>query len=197
MPSINLRPWREELRAEKQRQFITSIVVVLVLAVALVFLWQDYVNSQIEYQNSRNSYLQTSMSGLDKKIKEIKKLESDKKELLARMKVIQDLQGTRSVIVRVLDELVRTLPDGLYYESLAMTGDEISINGMAESNNRISGLMRNFEASEWFASPNLKDVSAVTEKSDAILNKFDLAVKKVTPDVESDEENESKNKGAK
>ena len=199
MPSINLRPWREELRAGKQRQFLTSIVIVLVIAVALVFLWQDFVSSQIEYQNSRNSYLQTSMSELDKKIKEIKRLESDKKELLDRMKVIQDLQGTRSVIVRVLDELVRTLPDGLYYESLSMTGEEISIYGMAESNNRISGLMRNFESSVWFSNPNLKDVSAVEVQGDKenLLNKFDLTVRKVTPDVDSDEETKSNNEGAK
>lgn len=197
MPSINLRPWREELRAEKQRQFVTSIVVVLVLAVALLFLWQDFVSSQIEYQNSRNSYLKTSMGELDKRIKEIKKLESDKKELLDRMKVIQDLQGTRSVIVRVLDELVRTLPDGLYYESLNRSGEAITIRGMAESNNRISGLMRNFESSVWFSNPNLKDVSAVPGRSDEIvLNQFDLTVKQVTPDVESSEENK-KNERAK
>ncbi len=189
MPSINLRPWREELRAEKQRQFVVSIVGVLLTGCVLVFLWQDYVQSQIEYQNARNNYLTTSMEELDKKIEEIKKLESEKKELLARMKVIQDLQGTRSVIVRVMDELVRTLPDGLYYEKLTRDGEILSINGFAESNNRISGLMRNLEKSVWFENPNLKDVSAVTDE-DTSLNAFDLTVKQITPAVDENDEDE-------
>lgn len=193
MPSINLRPWREELRAEKQRNFITSLIVVLVLAVALIFLWQDFVSSEIENQRSRNSYLSSSMAELDKKIKEIKELKSEKKKLLDRMKVIQDLQGTRPVIVRVMDELVRTLPDGLYYQSLEREGDLISIKGMAESNNRISGLMRNFENSVWFSNPNLKDVSAI--KGQDSLNSFDLSVRQVTPEI-TEEENSSK-KGTK
>lgn len=197
MPSINLRPWREELRAERQKQFITTLVGVLIAAAALVFLWQDHVNSQIEYQNSRNAYLKTSMVELDKKIKEIQQLTAERQKLIDRMKVIQDLQGTRPIIVRVVDELVRTLPDGLYYKSLERRGAELSIKGMAESNNRISSLMRNFEASEWFASPNLKDVSAVKkEKSDETLNSFDLTVKQVTPDASKNADETNSGKGA-
>ncbi|KZY30144.1 pilus assembly protein PilN [Oleiphilus sp. HI0081] len=191
MPSINLRPWREELRAEKQRNFITSLIAVLVVAVVLVFLWQDYVSSEIETQKSRNNYLSSSMAELDKKIKEIKELKKEKKELLDRMKVIQDLQGTRPVIVRVMDELVRTLPDGLYYESLERKEDLIEITGLAESNNRISGLMRNFETSVWFSNPNLKDVSAI-KGDDGTLNSFDLSVKQVTPELAEDQESSEK-----
>ena len=191
MPSINLRPWREELRAEKQRNFITSLIGVLVVAVVLVFLWQDYVSSEIETQKSRNNYLSSSMAELDKKIKEIKELKKEKKELLDRMKVIQDLQGTRPVIVRVMDELVRTLPDGLYYESLERKEDHLAITGLAESNNRISGLMRNFETSVWFSNPNLKDVSAI-KGDDGTLNSFDLSVKQVTPELAEDQESSEK-----
>ena len=133
---------------------------------------------------------------LDKKIKEIKELKAEKQKLLDRMKVIQDLQGTRPIIVRVMDELVRSLPDGLYYESLDRSGDEIAIKGLAESNNRISGLMRNFESSDWFASPNLKDVSAVS-KGENSLNSFDLTVKQVTPETNSDVDSLNSGKGAK
>lgn len=194
MPSINLRPWREELRAEKQRNFITSLIATLICAVVLVFLWQDFVSTEIETQKSRNNYLNSSIAELDKKIDEIKRLETEKEELLARMKVIQDLQGTRPVIVRVMDELVRTLPDGLYYDSLDRVGDQISIKGMAESNNRISGLMRNFESSVWFSNPNLKDVSAI-KGGDKTLNSFDLSIKQVTPEL--DENQESSEKGTK
>tara|TARA_R110001592_G_scaffold86031_4_gene254073 strand:+ start:22377 stop:22967 length:591 start_codon:yes stop_codon:yes gene_type:complete len=196
MASINLRPWREELRAERQKQFLTTLVGVLLVAAGLVFLWQDFVSSQIEYQNSRNAYLKSSMVELDKKIKEIKELKAEKQKLLDRMKVIQDLQGTRPIIVRVMDELVRSLPDGLYYESLDRSGDEIAIKGLAESNNRISGLMRNFESSDWFASPNLKDVSAVS-KGENSLNSFDLTVKQVTPETNSDVDSLNSGKGAK
>lgn len=188
MPNINLRPWREELRAERQKNFLTTLVVLAVIAGGLVFLWQGHVNSQIEYQNSRNAYLKKSMVELDKKTTEIKELKEKKEKLLSRMKVIQDLQGTRPVIVRVFDELVQTLPDGLYYESLSKKGGLITIKGNAESNNRISGLMRNFENSEWFASPNLKDVSAVKE-NDA-LNHFDMTVLQVAPAADSDEQQE-------
>jgi len=194
MPTINLRPWREELRAEKQKQFITSLIGVLIVAGGLIFLWQDSVSSEAEYQRSRNNYLTKSMKELDKKIEEIKELRSEKKQLLDRMKVIQDLQGTRPVIVRVMDELVRTLPDGLYYESLKRTNNLINIKGKAESNNRISGLMRNFESSEWFSSPNLKDVSAV--KGAEMLNQFDLTVMQVTPQL-AETDDKSAKKGAK
>lgn len=179
MPSINLRPWREELRAKRQKDFIAILIGVVILSGLIVFLWQGHVNSEIEYQNARNNYLQTSMKELDKKIKEIQKLKAQKKELLARMKVIQDLQGTRPVIVRMFDELVRTLPDGLYYKSLNRKGNMLSISGMAESNNRISGLMRNFENSVWYAEPNLSDVSSV--KGEESLNRFGMSVKQVTP----------------
>jgi type IV pilus assembly protein PilN len=198
MSSINLRPWREELRAERQKQFITILAGALIVAAGLVFLWQDFVGSQIEYQNSRNAYLKTSMVDLDKKIKEIKELKTEKQRLLDRMKVIQDLQGTRPIIVRVMDELVRSLPDGLYYESLNRKGDEISIKGLSESNNRISGLMRNFESSDWFANPNLKDVSAVKStdfNGDDALNSFDLTVKQVTPELKVDEDSINSGKG--
>lgn len=189
MPSINLRPWREELRAERQKQFLSTLIGIVIVACGLVFLWQGHVDSQIDYQESRNAYLKKSMAELDKKTKEIAQLKAKKEKLLARMKVIQDLQGTRPVIVRVFDELVRTLPDGLYYESLSKKGSVLSIKGNAESNNRISGLMRNFELSPWFADPNLKDVSAV--KNDDALNRFDMTVQQVAPALDADK------KGAK
>ena len=180
MAKINLRPWREELRAERQQQFIVMLVGVLIIAVGVVFLWQGHMTSEIEYQQSRNNYLQTSMVVLDKKIKEIEGLKKKKKELLARMKVIQNLQGTRPVIVRVFDELVRTLPDGLYYEKISKKADQVSIVGLAESNNRIAGLMRNFEASDWFGEPNLTAVKAVEKGEPA--SQFNMTVVQKTPE---------------
>jgi type IV pilus assembly protein PilN len=119
------------------------------------------------------------MTELDKKIGEIESLKTKRKQLLNRMKIIQDLQGTRPIIVRIFDELVRTLPDGLYYESLKREGDLITIKGVAESNNRISSLMRNFELSDWFSDPNLTDVSAKDKAGTN--NQFDMTVLQVTP----------------
>ena len=184
MPSINLRPWREEERAKRQKEFIALLVAMAVAAGGLFFLWTNHVDSLITEQKARNSYIKTSMAVLDKKTKEIAELKKKREQLLSRMKVIQDLQGTRPVIVRVFDEMVKTLPDGLYYTSLTKKGAGLSIKGISESNNRISGLMRSFEASDWFASPNLRDVKAAKsgDKSE-----FDMAVAQVTPASDKNE----------
>jgi len=178
MAKINLRPWREELRAERQRQFIAMLVGCLILGAAIVMAWQSKMDSDIEYQQSRNAYIQSSMKKLDIKIREIKSLRKKRKQLLARMKVIQDLQGKRPVIVRVFDEIVKTLPNGLYYTSMIKKGSLISIQGRAESNNRISSLMRNFERSKWFTNPNLISVNA--QGGGAFPNIFNMTVEQQT-----------------
>lgn len=100
------------------------------------------------------------------------------------MKVIQNLQGKRPVIVRVFDELVRTLPDGLYYVNVSAKSDKLSIDGKAESNNRISALMRNLDQSDWFAEPNLSSVAA--DKKDQALNAFQLSVTQEAPKAEKE-----------
>nr|WP_254774621.1 PilN domain-containing protein [Marinobacter sp. AC-23] len=152
MATINLRPWREELRAEKQKQFVVMILGAAIIAGGLTFLWSSDLDSGVAYQQSRNAYIESATKKLDEQIREIESLKRKRDELLARMKVIQDLQGKRPVIVRVFDELVRTLPDGLFYTDLKRTGDRVSIVGMAESNSRVSTLMRQFDESDWFTS---------------------------------------------
>ncbi|MBI44058.1 PilN domain-containing protein [Marinobacter lutaoensis] len=186
MAKINLRPWREELRAEKQKQFVVMIVGAAIVAAGLVFLWKSDMDRRIAYQQSRNAYIETATKKLDAQAKEIEDLKRRRDELLARMKVIQDLQGKRPVIVRVFDELVRTLPDGLYYTDLKKAGDKISIVGMAESNNRISELMRSFERSDWFSEPSLSNVSAA-DKSRAGYSQFNLSVMQKTPEPQGED----------
>lgn len=186
MARINLRPWREELRAEKQRQFVVMIVGSAIIAAGLTFLWKSDVDRQIAYQQSRNAYIETATRKLDAQVKEIEDLKRRREELLARMQVIQDLQGKRPVIVRVFDELVRTLPDGLYYTSLEKKGDRLLINGMAESNSRVSALMRAFEESDWFANPVLSNVSAADSRR-AGYSQFNMSVMQHTPDPEGEE----------
>src|SRR5690606_33866733 len=124
--------------------------------------------------------MKTEMAPLDKQIVEIRELKTRRDELLDRMGVIQDLQGKRPVIVRVFDEMVRTLPDGVYYEKMAKTADTIRITGVAEANSRISSLMRNLEASNWFSGPNLTSVKAIN--ADSGESRFELSVSQVTPD---------------
>ncbi|WP_097462315.1 PilN domain-containing protein [Mangrovitalea sediminis] len=183
MARINLRPWREELRAERQKQFVVMLVGAVIIGAGLAFLWNAHMDSQISYQNSRNAYLQNATKQLDKKIREIEDLKKKREELLARMKVIQDLQGKRAIIVHVFDELVRTLPDGVYYTDLSKKGNTLSITGMAESNSRISQLMRNFEKSEWFTDPNLSNVSAADSRK-AGYSEFHMTVMQKAPDVD-------------
>lgn len=186
MANINLRPWREELRAEKQKQFVVMILGAAIIAAGLVFLWKTDMDNRIAYQQSRNAYIETATKKLDEQIREIESLKRKRDELLARMKVIQDLQGKRPVIVRVFDELVRTLPDGLFYTDLKKTGDRVSIVGMAESNSRISTLMRQFEDSEWFADPSLSNVSEADSRR-AGYSQFNLSVQQKTPEPEAEE----------
>jgi len=186
MAKINLRPWREELRAEKQKQFVVMILGAAIVAAGLAFLWKTDLDNRIAYQQSRNAYIETATKELDEQIREIENLKRKRDELLSRMQVIQDLQGKRPVIVRVFDELVRTLPDGLFYTDLKKTGDRVDIVGMAESNSRISTLMRRFDESDWFTDPNLSNVAEADSRR-AGYSQFNLSVQQQTPEPEGED----------
>lgn len=186
MARINLRPWRDELRAEKQQQFVVMILGAVIIAAGLVFLWKSDMDSRIAYQQSRNAYIETASKKLDQQIREIEDLKRKRDELLARMRVIQDLQGKRPVIVRVFDELVKTLPEGLFYTSLKRTGDRLEIVGMSESNSRVSSLMRQLDNSDWFSNANLANVSAADNRR-AGYSQFSLSVQQTTPEPEGED----------
>jgi type IV pilus assembly protein PilN len=183
MARINLLPWREQLREERKQQFLVALGGVLIAACAVVFLGDQYFNAAIERQQARNEFVRKEIAVLDARIKEIAELKERREQLLERMKIIQDLQGNRSIIARVFDQLVRTLPDGVYFSSVKMTGKNIAIVGAAESNNRVSSLMRNLDASEWLTSPNLTEVKAVTSGGLDQANVFQLSVQQVQPAV--------------
>lgn len=175
MAQINLLPWREERRQELKKEFLSVLGLVAVIGAIGVFAGGMFVNKQIEHQNSRNSYLQKHISDLDKEVSEIRELQRKRTQLIERMRVIQELQGNRPVIVRILDQLVRTVPDGVFYESLSTKDKSISVTGIAESNNRVSSLMRRLDGSDWFADPNLAQVSAAPDYGDQAA-KFDMKV---------------------
>ncbi|EED34636.1 fimbrial assembly [Luminiphilus syltensis NOR5-1B] len=166
MARINLLPWREELRAERKKQFTLNLVGVAMVAVLALVGADRLENSRIENQKQRNAYLEQNIAKLDEKVAEIRDLQKKRVQLIERMRIIQELQGTRPVIVRILDQLVRTLPDGVFYTELTTEEGMITIQGVAESNNRVSSLMRRLDASEWLQDPNLDAVVAAPEFGD-------------------------------
>lgn len=185
MARINLLPWREQLREERKKEFMTVLVLIIILAAGLVFLGDRYLNGKIDHQNARNEFLQKEITLLEARIKEIEQLQARRTQLLDRMKIIQDLQGNRPIIVRVFDELARTLPDGVYFDSLQMEGSTINVDGRAESNSRVSNLMRQMDSSDWLTSPNLTAVRAVTSGGLDQANVFELSVKQTEPGAAS------------
>lgn len=187
MARINLLPWREERRQELKKEFLVVLGGVAVMAVALIILGDLLVSGAISGQQGRNGYLQKNIDELNLQVKEIKELEKKKQELLDRMKVIQELQGNRPVIVRIFDEMVRTLPDGVFFNDLERVEQVVSLKGIAESNNRISSLMRNLDKSEWFGDPNLTSVDANPDYGDQASD-FGLSFKITTPSLVEKEE---------
>ncbi len=186
MARINLLPWREWEREKRKQEFLVNLALVLLGAGLAVFAWGWQLDGAIEQQTARNKVLTTEIAQLDEKIKEISTLRREREELLSRMRVIQDLQGNRPVIVRVFDELVRTMSKGVYYEELSMSGADLAVSGTAESNNRISSLMRNLDTSGWFQNPNLKSIKEASPNSQA--SRFDLTFNQVNPTATATEE---------
>ena len=190
MANINLLPWREWERERKQKEFLAQLGGVLVLGVALIFAGGMYLDNAIEGQNGRNQFLKGKIQVLDQKIAEIKMLRKQRADLLARMQVIQELQGNRPVIVRVFDQVVQTLAKGVHYRSLSSAGGKLAVEGVAESNNRISALMRNIDASDWFMQPNLKSIKEDPKNSDygEQASTFDLSFTQTNPNKKPEEE---------
>lgn len=161
MAHINLLPWRERLREERRREFLTIMVGFVIIAGGLVFLVDRYFNGEINMQQARNDFVRGEIALLDAQVAEINQLRQQKEDIRARMNVITDLQGTRPVIVRIFDEMVRTLPEGVFYEHVERTEDVIAVEGIAESYSRITELMRNLDDSEWFEATDLSEFSVV------------------------------------
>ena len=181
MVTINLLPWREEMRQEKKKAFLGSMAIALVGGLVLALAWGQYVQIGINTQNQRNAKLTEQIEILKRDVAEIKELKTRRKQVLERMEVIQSLQGNRPEIVKVYDETVRVLPDGVYLVSLNRSGANIKVAGLAESNNRISSFMRRLDSSYKFSDPNLIKVEA----DDALGeqgNRFDLRFKIQQPE---------------
>jgi len=187
MAHINLLPWREELRKEKQQQFAVVGAGTAIVGALLIMLTHMQMGGLIEQQNNRNKFLDTEISALDEKISTIKDLEKTKADLLARMDIIQQLQHSRPQSVHLMDELVYTLPDGVFLNSISQKGTSLTMSGVAQSNARVSAYMRNIDNSEWIGKPRL-DVIETKEEDNRRTATFVLRADQVTPSEETAEE---------
>jgi len=158
---INLLPWREARRKAHNLQFYVLMGMVAGLAGSIVLLVHGYYATRISIQDERNRFLQNENAKLDKEIAEIKKLKEEIQSLLSRKRVIETLQADRSQTVFLLEQLVRQTPDGVYLKSVRQKGAGVSLTGYAQSNARVSTLMRNFEASDFLQNPVLVEIKAV------------------------------------
>ncbi|NBB93876.1 MAG: pilus assembly protein PilN [Gammaproteobacteria bacterium] len=160
MARINLLPWRENLRQERQRNFLIALVATAVLAVLLVFLGSHLVQRQISDQEARNNFLRQEIRQLDRDIASIEELEQTRDNLLARKNVIERLQENRSMMVHLFNTLARTVPEGIRLTSVRQAGEELTIEGTTQSETRVSDYMRNIEAAEWMHEPDLRIIEA-------------------------------------
>jgi len=160
MARINLLPWREERRKLREREFYILLGGAAILAGLVAFAIVGYFGGQIEGQTDRNAFLDAQITELQKKEDEIKDLDKTKAKLIQRKQAIEELQAGRSQMVHLFDDLVRTIPDGVRLSTIKQAGDELTLEGLAESNARVSTYMRNLEASKWVSAPELGGVEA-------------------------------------
>jgi len=158
MPRINLLPHRESKRKERKLKFLVALVSAAGVGVVTAFAAYLMYGSMIDAQQHRNDMLRAQIKTLDKQIEEINDLESAKQKYIARMEIIEKLQRSRPEIVHVFDEIVRTLPEGVYLTSVKQTNKRLKFEGVAQSSTRVSSFMRNLDGSQWLRNPELEVV---------------------------------------
>jgi type IV pilus assembly protein PilN len=192
MPHINLLPWRDELRKRREKEFIATALMAALLMGGVVFGVHLHYQSRIEYQTERNAYMEKEIALLNEKIEEIKELTRERDRLIARTKVIQELQSGRPEVVHMFDEIVTTLPEGVYYTRINQSGRGLNLNGIAQSNARVSSLMRSLDGSSFFENPTLVEIKADNKSESSIrLSDFNLNIKQATQKKEGEEEAET------
>ncbi len=181
MPRINLLDWRQERRERRKKKFISALVFAALGAVALVLVGMWAVDGEIEYQNARNRYLQDQIRIVENQMREIKGLEETRARLIARMRVIEKLQQNRARIVHFFDQIVATLPEGVYLTSLKQDGAKTTLQGIADSNGRVSTYLKNLDGSPWFTDPRLIVINAKNIEGRRVSD-FTLEVKSAAPE---------------
>jgi len=196
MPRINLLPWREAHRAEKQRQFFMIMGGAAVASALIVVMVHIQFSAMIDTQYARNRFLQEQIKIVEKQIQEINTLKEDKKSLLARMEVIQKLQRSRPEIVHLFEEISLNAPDGIYLEKASRKGNMLSLEGYANSNDSVSAFMRQLDASPWLQNPKL---DVIESKKDSLGNNsyFKLDVMQESPTDDTPDEDNKKTRSSK
>lgn len=175
MTNINLLPWREKKREQEKKQFAVYLFIGLAIAVLIVFAIDYYAQSLVAEQTARNERLKSEIALLEKQIKEISDLKKVRQALIARMMIVRNLQSTRTLTVRLFDEVIKIMPDGVYLNHLDRVGNKVTILGYAESNTNISLLMRNIEGNAWIQNPELTEIKKTTEQKTVDSNEFKLS----------------------
>jgi type IV pilus assembly protein PilN len=161
MPRINLLPHRAALRQQRKKEFFVALLGAAIVGGVIVYGSQLMVEGWISNQQNRNTILTNEIAQLDKQIEEIKGLENQRERLVARMKVIGELQRSRPEVVHLFDEILKAVPEGVNLTEIKQTGSRIELQGLAQSSTRVSTLMRNIDASEWLSDPGLDVVQTV------------------------------------
>jgi type IV pilus assembly protein PilN len=156
MAHVNLLPWRAERRKQREREFYMQLIAAFVVGVGVLLLWMFWMNQRIDNQNERNTYLQGEIKQLDVRIAKIKDLEKVREHLLARKQIIEQLQADRSQMVHLFDELVKTIPSSSRLTGLKQSGQDLSLDGVAQSNASVAEYMRNIESSPWMGHADLR-----------------------------------------
>jgi type IV pilus assembly protein PilN len=177
MAKINLLPWREELRAQKQQDFVNAIALAILLTAVIFAGVHMYIEGLKTYQEQRNKIIQSEIALLDVKIAEIKTIEEQKAKLLAKIDLIQKLQESRPEIVHLFDELPRVTPDGVFLTKFSQLGSELNFEGKSQSNARVSAFMRAIEASAWLKAPKLDVIKSASKVGPDQLSDFTMKAK--------------------
>lgn len=178
MARINLLPWREERRKERQQEILAVMGLAAILGIGIVFAVHSYIDSKISFQKERNALLQKEITRVNSQIREIKDLDSTKADLLARMGIIQELQSSRPEVVHIFDELAQTVPEGVYLTKMIVNEEDLQIEGLAQSNARVSAYMHNLNASQWLTDPKLGGIVTKGKDKDRV-SSFKLSVERV------------------
>ncbi len=184
MVQINLLPWREKLREESQKEFLVLLGIAAGIAIFFLGLVFIIVNGKINRVADVNTYLQAQTALLDVKIAQIQDIKSKRADLIARRKVLQQLQIQRVSIVHLLEQVVYKVPDGIYLTKLDKKGAQLTVSGVAESNTRVSEFMQSIEASRWISNPRLTQIKADdTQGSDSKIRNFEITMTEHLPDI--------------
>jgi type IV pilus assembly protein PilN len=189
MARINLLPWREEARRERQRQFLYSLMGTLVLGAILVLIVGMFFDQRISHQESRNQQIQVEINRLEQRIARIAELERTRDRLLSRKQIIESLQASRSLTVELLDKLAKTIPVGITLTNVRQQGNNLTLLGTSQSNSRVSAYLQSLDDMDLFVNPELQYVRAAQNPATRV-EPYEFAIAVKLDNTRDDEEEE-------